>query len=145
MIIDIKIEDYLNEDEIKEAIKEGVVQYTKEKCQKFFDGCDVEKGEYRTLFETVCLNYMLDNYRPQVELAVDACLEYITTTGIFKPRWYDNTDATRKLFAILQNKLAESSEEFKNAILERIKNTDEDILREILIEVVNENLSKIFN
>lgn len=145
MNVDIKIEDYLTKDEIKCALIDGIKEYSKEKCNKFFNGCSVEKGEYRTLFESVCLSYMLDNYKPEVELAVECCLKYITTSDLFKPRWYDYNNTTNQLFELLKIKMADSSEEFKNAILERIKNTDEEILREILIGVVDENLSKIFS
>lgn len=146
--IDDCIEDYIPDDEIQNIIELTVREYTLKKCEKYFSDCNEQTGNYKTLFESICLGYMLDNYKPEVDFAVDCCLKYITTLDLFRPRWYDSRDATNELFKVIKDKLIDSSEEFKEeikiAILEKIKNTPEENLRELLCEIVDYNLGEFF-
>jgi len=141
-MIELNIENYLDDEEIKEAAIDGVKQYTFQKCEKFFGG--LKESEYRTLFETVCLNYMLDNYKNEVDKSVENGLKYIVTQGLFQPRWYDRNNGTDRLMSEMKQSLKAHAPEFKKAIIERIKNTDEDILRELLLDMASESLSEIF-
>ena len=138
--MEIDVLEYLDEDEIREACREAVKEYTRSKARKFFE-CAKDKNHYTTLFTTICHNYLVDNYKEELDFSVKACLDHITN-NIFKNTWRDARES--QLFKEVQRRLADDHKDFKKALLDKIRETDPDMVADMLRDVVADNLSKIF-
>lgn len=126
MKVELELEKVLSDEEIKECIKEGCVQYAKEKCATYLT---TEEGYYHSFFTYSIIQYITDNYKEKlaynVECALDHakhCIEYHT--------W----DKYNPYIGLILKTLEKEPERIIAPFTERIKTMNEDVFLEMLAD-----------
>lgn len=143
MITEIDVTNYLNEEEIKELARESVKEYMKSKLNE--NVLTGDKETFKSFFETVALNYMIDNHKEELDNSIKSCLEYITTIGLFRPRYYDYNNASKRLEDIFYKHCSENKDIVLNTMIDKIKTCNSDEFSDVMSEVMNNIVYSIFS
>ena len=125
MSIEIDIKDYLDADEIKEALTDGVRDYAKKHCAEYLK---TKEGHYHGYFVKVIIDYITENYKDKLKENIESALKF-TGMSMFKTT-YDGKNG--EFIRLLLKFMEEDKARFKAALLKKFRETKDERFQEII-------------
>ena len=139
--MEIRIENYLDEDEIKQIVKEELRDEIKKEIRN--NGVDrvISNIGYHHVFEI--MNKEIDGYEEQVKKQVKKVIEGLTSYSVFRKKdLYDHEDSLGQKY--LEKSIEENKNIINNKVVQILNELGENDISFEIIAIIEDKLNNLF-
>lgn len=139
--MEIRIENYLDEDEIKQIVKEELRNEIREKIKDIGISTIISNIGYHHVFEI--MNKEIDGYEEQVKEQVKKIIEGLTSYSVFRKKdLFEHEDSLGQKY--LEKSIEENKDIINNKVIQILNELSKDDISFEIGTIIEDKLNNLF-